>query len=74
VIAFDENDKKEDLSLMLPRNTTDAWYMMLFPNGWNNVTRTGHMVYSYIPDTDMYVVHYMDHSNGHGEHDQMGWS
>jgi len=47
--------------------------MMLFPNGWNNVTLTGHIVYSYIINTDMYVIHYMDHTNGHGEHDSMGW-
>jgi len=48
-------------------------YMLLIPNGFNNVTLTGHVVYSYILSTTMYVVHYMDHSNGHGEHDSMGW-
>lgn len=47
--------------------------MLLFPTGFNNVTLTGHVVYSYILNTDMYVVHYMDHSGGHGEHDSMGW-
>jgi hypothetical protein len=47
--------------------------MLLFPTGFNNLTLTGHVVYSYILETDMYVVHYMDHTGQHGEHDSMGW-
>jgi hypothetical protein len=47
--------------------------MLLFPTGFNNLTLTGRVVYSYIFKSDMYVVHYMDHSGGHGEHDSMGW-
>ena len=58
---------------MIPFNNEDAWYMLLFPSGFNNLTLTGHVVYSYILNTDMYVVHYMDHSGGHGEHDSQGW-
>ena len=48
-------------------------FMLLFPTGFNNLTLTGHVVYSYILETDMYVVHYMDHTGNHGEHDNMGW-
>ena len=48
-------------------------FMLLFPSGWNRLSLTGHVVYNYILDSDMYVVHYMDHSGAHGEHDLMGW-
>jgi len=47
--------------------------MLLFPTGFNNLTLTGHVMYSYILNSDMYVVHFMDHSGKHGEQDSMGW-
>jgi hypothetical protein len=73
VVSYNENNEKEDLSEHLPFNNEDAMFMLLFPNGFNNVSLTGHVVYSYILGTDMYVVHYMDHTGQHGEHDSMGW-
>lgn len=66
VVSFDEKNNKEDLSATLPFNNEDAWSMLLFPSGWNRLSLTGHVVYNYILDTDMYVVHYMDHSGKHG--------
>ncbi len=30
-------------------------------------------MYNYIIGTTMYVVHYMDRTNGHGEHDSQDW-
>lgn len=47
--------------------------IMAIPNGFSNLTRTGRVVYLYTMNEDMYVVHYMEHDNGHGEHDAMGW-
>jgi hypothetical protein len=67
------NNVKKDLSLDLPYNNEDAWHMLLFPSGFNNLTLTGHIVYSYLIGTDTYVVHFMDHAGRHGEHDSMGW-
>lgn len=62
------------MSKNLPYNNEDAMFMLLFPTGFSNLTLTGHVVYSYILQTDMYVVHYMDHTGRHGEHDSMGWT
>lgn len=73
VVSYDKDDVKKDLSIDLPYNNEDAWHMLLFPTGFNNLTLTGHIVYSYLIGTDTYVVHFMDHSDGHGEHDSMGW-
>lgn len=60
--TYDEHNKLINMSLNLPYNNKDAWFMMLFPNGFENVTLTGHVVYSYIIGTDTYVVHFMDHT------------
>lgn len=73
VVSFDEKNNKEDLSAIIPFNNEDAMFMLLFPSGWNRLSLTGNVVYNYILDSDMYVVHYMDHSGYHGEHDLMGW-
>jgi hypothetical protein len=73
VVSYDMDNVKGDLSKDLPFNNEDAWYMLLFPTGFNNLTLTGHIVYSYLIGTDTYVVHYMDHTGKHGEHDSMGW-
>jgi hypothetical protein len=73
VESYDENNQRENLGKTIPYNNEDAWYMLLFPTGFNNLTLTGHVVYNYILNTDMYVVHYMDHTGAHGEHDSMGW-
>jgi hypothetical protein len=73
VVSYDKNNVREDLGKDIPFNNEDAWYMLLFPSGFNNLTLTGHVVYSYLLNSDMYVVHFMDHSGAHGEHDSMGW-
>lgn len=73
VVSYNAENARETLGKEIPFNNEDAWYMLLFPSGFNNLTLTGHVVYSYILNSDMYVVHYMDHSGAHGEHDSMGW-
>jgi len=51
--------------------------MLMFPAGFSNVTLSGKIIYNYIVSDDkedrMYVIHYNDHDNMHGEHDRMGW-
>jgi hypothetical protein len=43
---------------------------MLFPNGFNNISLTGFITYSYISGEFMYTIHYMTKS---GECASMGW-
>jgi len=63
--------------MKLPKNNQDALRLLLIPNGWSNVTRTGGIVYLYAMGNDMYmyVVHYMEDKSvaGHDNGDSMGW-
>ena len=51
--------------------------LLLFPNGWSNLTRTGRVMHLMTPGSEdyMYVVHYMEERQiaGHDEDDSMGW-
>ena len=60
--VFDENNQRMHPEGKLPRNNKDALRIMLFPNGWSNVTRTGRVVYMFNMGNEMYmyVVHYME--------------
>ena len=57
----------------LPYNNEDAMYMLLFPTGFNNLTLTGFVLYNYIIQTDLYVVHYMEHGSNNSMNNNMGW-
>lgn len=62
---------------VIPYNNYDALRLLLFPNGWSNVTRSGRVMHLFAMGADMYmyVVHYMEKTSlsGHDEGDAMGW-
>ncbi len=62
VVSFNENNERQKMDDHIPFNNEDAMYMLLFPTGFNNLTLTGFVLYNYILQTDMYVVHYMNHN------------
>ena len=77
VETYDYDNNLQRLGDKLPRNNEDALRLMLFPNGWSNLTRTGRVMHLMAPGSDdyMYVVHYMENEQiaGHNEGDSMGW-
>ena len=73
VVSFNEHNQRDNMAAVTPFNNQDALLCLMFPNGWNNLTLTGGVRYNYVLDTTMYVVHYMDPTNGHGEHDFQDW-
>lgn len=46
--------------------------VLMFPNGWNNMTVSGKVLHNYVMGTEMYVVHYMDPEH-FTEFQAMGW-
>lgn len=68
--TYDQNNTLDDNSKPF-HNNQDADMMLLIPNGFNDLSLTGYMSSSFVLDTEMYVIHYMNMKT----HDQphMGW-
>lgn len=61
----------------MPTNI-DAEVILLFPNGWSEVNKTGYIRYNVVPTTNMFVLHYMNEKkesnmNNHEMEDGMGF-